>query len=465
MREHVEQLVADCALGGDLREARFQHPERVTLVEFAPALPADDGRRLDEDDSLDDWVSGELEPFEAPGAKGVRRVRRGSGCRSDLARRSHVQALEHRLEERLLAFEVVVERAAARAGRCQHGLDRGCVVPVLCEELRRGFEQASSCGVAAEPSSVLAHRTILFDKPDVGLVNIQTDCQSNKGDNVLERRLIETPSGTLAVVDVGEGPAALFVHGVFTSADLWHRVLAALSSKRRCIAVDLPGHGHSPLAEDQEASVGAIAALLESLCQVLGLESVDLVGNDTGGAVCQVFAALHPQRIRTLTLTNCDTAWNMPPAEFTSVVELARRGEFAPRFIRVANDPERARSRGVGPGYERPDELDAELIESYVRPFKTVDGAAALERVVAAIDARDLAACQDKLATLAAPTLIVWGTGDQFFPLEDAHRLRDTIAGADEVVEVEGAKLFFPDERADELTPLLRRHWQAAVPA
>jgi pimeloyl-ACP methyl ester carboxylesterase len=282
---------------------------------------------------------------------------------------------------------------------------------------------------------------------------------------MLERTLIETPAGAIAVADEGEGPVALFVHGVFTSADLWGRVLAASSSERRCIAIDFQGHGQSPLLEDQDPSVGAIATLLDSLCETLELDAVDLVGNDTGGAVCQVFAARHPERIRTLTLTNCDTAWNMPPAEFAPIVDLARRGEFAARFVRVANDPERARAQGIGPGYERPEDIDDDLIDAYVRPFRTPEGARAIERVVAAIDARDLAACQDELASLEAPTLLVWGMGDPFFPVEDAYRLRDTIAGAREVVELEGAKLFFPDERADELVPILRRHWQAAVPA
>jgi pimeloyl-ACP methyl ester carboxylesterase len=282
---------------------------------------------------------------------------------------------------------------------------------------------------------------------------------------MLNRRLIDTAAGSVAAVDEGEGPVALFVHGVFASADLWRRVLAPFSSERRCIALDLPGHGRSPLPEGQDVSVGAIAELVEALCGALELDAVDLVGNDTGGAVCQVFAARHPERIRTLTLTNCDTAWNMPPADFLPIVELARRGEFAPRFVDVANDPERARAQGLGPGYERPDEVDADLIEAYVQPFKSPEGARALERVVAAIDPRDLVACQEELAALTAPTLLVWGTGDQFFPLEDAYRLRDTIAGARDVVELEGAKLFFPDERADELVPLLRRQWQSAVPA
>jgi len=66
------------------------------------------------------------------------------------------------------------------------------------------------------------------------------------------------------------------------------------------------------------------------------------------------------------------------------------------------------------------------------------------------------------LARLQVPTLIVWGTADMFFKPTWAYWLRDTIPGATEVIEFDGARLFFPDERATEFAAALRRHWAAA---
>jgi pimeloyl-ACP methyl ester carboxylesterase len=64
------------------------------------------------------------------------------------------------------------------------------------------------------------------------------------------------------------------------------------------------------------------------------------------------------------------------------------------------------------------------------------------------------------------PTLLVWGTGDSFFDVSWAYWLRDTIPGTTQVVTVDGARLFFPDERAMDLVPHLEQHWAAAaVPA
>src|ERR1700728_4794816 len=118
------------------------------------------------------------------------------------------------------------------------------------------------------------------------------------------RRSLVTPSGELAYAELGAGPAALFVHGVGTSGALWRQVIAELGDTSRCIALDLPAHGASPARDDM--SIAALADALADLCDSLALGQVDLVGNDTGGAIAQVFAARHPGKLRSLTLTDCD---------------------------------------------------------------------------------------------------------------------------------------------------------------
>ena len=75
-----------------------------------------------------------------------------------------------------------------------------------------------------------------------------------------------------------------------------------------------------------DLSLNGLAALLDELCERLGLAQVDVVANDTGGAVAQVFAARYPDRIRTLTLTNCDVHDNFPPEAFKPFVDLAAVG-------------------------------------------------------------------------------------------------------------------------------------------
>lgn len=273
-------------------------------------------------------------------------------------------------------------------------------------------------------------------------------------------RTVQTRSGEVAYVEAGQGRAALFVHGVGTNSHLWRNVIAALSEEpeRRCVAIDLPLHGGSPARQDY--SLPALAEAIEDFCAALDLTGIDLVANDTGGAIAQVFAARHPERLRTFTLTNCDAHDNLPPEEFKATVELAERGELAP-LVTSGAALEVARA-SLGAGYERPESLSDEDLHIFVDPIsRTPERAREFERFLVSLRAADLLDAEPALRKLDVPTLVVWGTGDEFFEVSWAHWLRDTIPGATEVVELDGAKLFFPDERAADFVPHLRRHWAA----
>jgi pimeloyl-ACP methyl ester carboxylesterase len=261
----------------------------------------------------------------------------------------------------------------------------------------------------------------------------------------------------ISYVDVGDGPVALFVHGVATSSYLWRNVIAELRDERRCVAIDLPLHGGSAPRDD--LSIPALAEAVEELCAELGLDQVDLVANDTGGAVAQVFAVRHPARLRSLTLTNCDVHTNTPPESFQPTIDLAAKGELAPLTVALLDQPELLAQTAFGDGYERIDD-PADLVDHYLRPIlDKPDGPRAFERLLTSIDAKDMIAIEPLLTVLAVPTLVVWGTGDVFFDVSWARWLRDTIPGVKEIVEIEGGRLFFPDERAGELVPHLRRFW------
>ncbi|HEX4088105.1 MAG TPA: alpha/beta hydrolase [Trebonia sp.] len=272
------------------------------------------------------------------------------------------------------------------------------------------------------------------------------------------RRPVATPSGEIACTELGAGPAALFVHGVGTSGALWRQVAAELTDASRCIAVDLPAHGASPARDDMSPT--ALAEALADLCDGLGLGQVDLVGNDTGGAIAQIFAARHPGKIRTLTLTNCECEGNFPPADFAPIIEQARQGTLAPLMAALAADQKAWSTHPLSMGYEYPERVPEDAWRDYLTGAAgTIERARDCERLLASLDAADLDAAGAGLRALTAPTLLVWGTADTNFAVTWAYHLRDLIPGAREVIEVDGAKIFFPEERPGDLTPHLRRHW------
>jgi pimeloyl-ACP methyl ester carboxylesterase len=272
------------------------------------------------------------------------------------------------------------------------------------------------------------------------------------------RRSLTTPAGEIAYTEFGDGPAALFVHGLATSGLLWRHVIEQLSGTSRCVAIDLPAHGGTPARGD--LSVSALAEVVAELCDGLRLGQVDLVANDTGGAISQIFAARHPERLRSLTLTNCDTDGNFPPADFVPFVELARQGKLAQALVAIASDSASWRVSPLAGMYSDPAKIPDEVWREYYAFGGTMDRARDVERMIAALDPADLAAVSGALRTLQVPTLIVWGTEkENNFDIKWAYQLREMIPGARDVVEVDGAKLLFPEERPGDLVPHLRDFW------
>jgi pimeloyl-ACP methyl ester carboxylesterase len=274
-------------------------------------------------------------------------------------------------------------------------------------------------------------------------------------------RHVDTPSGRIGYVEVGSGPVALFVHGVLLNKHMWRYQLAALSDFRRCIAVDLLAHGNTEIAAAQDVSVTANAKMLKEVLDALRIDQVDLVGNDSGGGICQIFAALNPDRVRTLTLTNCDTQDNWPPEAFKPFVEMVAAGGLSKTLNAMLGDKSIYRSpSALGPAYEHPEAVRDEDIEIYLRPhLRNEQRTHDLERFVDVFDNKHTLAIEPQLRQLKAPTLIVWATDDVYFPVKWAHWLAEAIPGARPPVELSGARLFFPEERADAFNRLLRGHW------
>ena len=276
------------------------------------------------------------------------------------------------------------------------------------------------------------------------------------------RRTVSTQAGEVSYIEIGTGPAALFVHGIATNAYIWHNLIPLLADTRRCVAIDLPLHGQSPATPEHQLTVGAFANTLAEVCARLSLGQVDLVGHDTGGAIAQVFAARHPELVRTLTLTNCETRDNIPPAAMAATVEAARAGHLAATAPAILADPAATRAFFAA-GYQDPQFLSAELVDAFLEPVVGTPAAAArFQELIAGLGPDDLLAAELALRALRAPTLIAWATDDEFFDLKWAHWLHETIPGAHDLVEIASGKLFFPHERAAELAPHIHRHWNAA---
>src|SRR6516162_10229146 len=258
------------------------------------------------------------------------------------------------------------------------------------------------------------------------------------------RRFADVKSGRIAYVEQGTGPVALFVHGVPLNGYHWRHVIEKVRHRRRCIAIDLMGLGYSEIAPAKDVSFAAQARMIAEVIDALHIDQIDLVGNDSGGAVAQIFAANCPERLRSLVLTNCDVHDGWPPPQVLPLMEHSRRGTIASVFGPTAEHPEVARERyargesaPLFRSYADPSILTDELIRLYLQPpLSSPQRIDAFQRYWLGFDNKHTVAIHDQLKALQVPTLIVWGLKDIFFDVKWAYWLRYTIPGAMRVIEV-----------------------------
>lgn len=277
------------------------------------------------------------------------------------------------------------------------------------------------------------------------------------------RHSVDILSGRISYLEQGKGPVALFVHDVLLNGYLWRHQLADLSDVRRCLAVDLLAHGDTEIAPNQDVSVTINAKMLKEFLDALKIDQVDLVGNDSGGGIAQIFAALYPERVRSLTLTDGDTHDNWPPEAFKPFLAMAAAGGLPETLKAMIADKNVYRSpQALGPAYEHPELVSDDTIEHYLCPLvrneqRTHD----FQHFLAAFDNNHTLAIEDRLKTLKASTLIVWGTDDVYFDVKWGRWLSEIIPGTRKYVELKGARIFFPEERWQEFDKELRQFWES----
>jgi haloalkane dehalogenase len=278
------------------------------------------------------------------------------------------------------------------------------------------------------------------------------------------RRFIDTRFGRIAYVERGKGDAAVFLHGFPLNGFQWRGAIERLAPHRRCIAPDFLGLGYTEMADGQSAAPDAQVALIVELLDRFSLSRVDLVASDSGGAIAQLLVARHPNRVRTLLLTNCDTEIDSPPPALLPVIELSRTGAFADKLLAPwLADKSLARSaHGIGGMcYADPAHPTDEAIDCYFSPLVSSPARKAQVHAYAvALERNPLSGVEKVLADSRVPARIVWGTGDAIFSPASPTYLDRTFGNSKGVRRLEGRKLFWPEELPEVIAEEARRLWR-----
>jgi haloalkane dehalogenase len=277
------------------------------------------------------------------------------------------------------------------------------------------------------------------------------------------QRFVDTGFGRIACIDRGHGPVAVFLHGLPLNGYFWRDVVEALAAHRRCLAPDLMGLGYTEISESVDVSPVAQSEMILSLLDALSIDTVDLVGNDSGGAVAQLIAVRQPWRVRTLLLTNCDVHENCPPPLLAPVVAAAQQGIYADEFVRHVTDPAFARSpNGIGGiCYSNPVTLTDASIDCYFTPLLESPGRRRqFNRYIGSFVPNPLPAIESGLREFRAPARILWGTADPVFDRSWATWLDKTLPGSRGIRWIDRGRLFFPEELPQLVADEVRRLWR-----
>ena len=261
--------------------------------------------------------------------------------------------------------------------------------------------------------------------------------------------------GAIRYREVGGGEPVLFVHGVLVNGVLWRDVVARLSGSFRCVVPDLPLGGHSvAMRAEADLSPKGVARLVADFMEALDLRDVTLVGNDTGGAICQIVIANHPGRIGRLVLTNCDAYEAFFPlflkpfhygarflgTHFTDLLAWSLRARPVQHVLLWTV----ARRR-----------LDDAVLDSYFAPLiNDAEVRGDLTRFLAQVSNRHTLEAARVFPSFRRPVLIVWGEDDIFFLTRYARRLERDFPDAT-LEFLPGSRAFVPEDRPERLAELI----------
>lgn len=266
---------------------------------------------------------------------------------------------------------------------------------------------------------------------------------------------VQLKPGTIHYRDEGEGPVVVLIHGLLVNGTVWERVIGGLSAHARVIAPDLPLGSH-PMAMNPDADLSplGLATLIAEFLEKLGLEEVTLVGNDTGGALCQLVCAWHPDRIGRLVLINCDAFENFPPPAFKGVVRFLGRAPGAVAALEFSSRLGAVRRAAMKAAPLTMEPVPDELLKGWIAPLRDRGVRRDLVRVFRAIDPRYTLEAAERLRGFDHPTLIVWGMRDKFFPVAEAERLVETLPDA-RLERVDDARTFVQLDQPARVTELV----------
>ncbi len=254
---------------------------------------------------------------------------------------------------------------------------------------------------------------------------------SKCGDIEIEDRFVLVGGARVHYQRAGAGLPLLLLHGLVGSAHNWRLNIGFLARHSSVYVVDLFNMGQSERVPGLNAGLEATADRLAAYMDALGLEEADIAGHSHGGAVAMMFAARHPNRVRSLILFApanpfCDLGHQLIRFYQTRFgIWLARQIPVLPRMVKAT-----ALSRMYGD----PARVSIDSLEGYTDGLH-VPGT--IDHVLQILQRWfvDMGLLRSALTGLSAkPTLLIWGDRDRAVGLNSGRELQRMLPQSSLVV-------------------------------
>ena len=246
----------------------------------------------------------------------------------------------------------------------------------------------------------------------------------------LESKYLAAPGDMLQVADwrlhvresgPKDAPAVLLLHGFGASLHTWDAWAQGLTASHRVIRIDLPGSGLSEPDPAGSYTDARSIQMLVALMDELGLDRASVVGHSIGGRIAWTFAALHPERIDRLVLVAPD-GFASPGFEYGQPAEVPA----ALGLMRYAL-PKALLRMNLKPAYGNPDFLTDALTTRY-HDLMLAPGAR--DAMFKRLQQTTLTDPVPVLASIRAPTLLLWGEADAMIPFANAKDYQKALPGS-----------------------------------
>lgn len=232
--------------------------------------------------------------------------------------------------------------------------------------------------------------------------------------------------------DVGprDAPVIVLVHGFSASLHTWEPWVTDLRRDHRVISLDLPGHGLSRCIDNNEIGMSQFVDVIGRLTSALKVERFTLVGNSMGGAAAWNYALAHPDQIEGLVLVDA-SGWPQTGEDGKGRPFIFRLLEIplARTVIKDLDLSSLIRS-GLQDSFADPSFVTGEMVDRYASLARAPCHREALLSLSAGRDRRSPATAE-RLAAIAAPTLVLHGEQDNLIPASHGEQFAAAIPGAE----------------------------------